>query len=140
VSQFGDPSTGPTAAHYEYIFVVRHTVHCTSRTILTDPQNGDVGGDNSTDNKFFSILYVLNAPFSRGSVSISSANPSVPPTINPNFLAHPMDLHTLEVANANALKFTSAKAFEGYILSADGDFASGDATKVEAYIRNNAAR
>jgi hypothetical protein len=79
----------------------------------------------------------LVAPISRGSVTINSSDPFVPPIIDPNFLSHPMDVHTLKVAISNAIRFTAAKPLGDYILSPDGDFASGDDDKVEAYIRNN---
>ncbi|KAI2623807.1 hypothetical protein GGS21DRAFT_494132 [Xylaria nigripes] len=41
------------------------------------------------------ILALLNHPFSRGSVHISSNDVSVPPTWNPNYCSHPLDLEIL---------------------------------------------
>ncbi|KAI0110881.1 hypothetical protein GGR51DRAFT_510349 [Nemania sp. FL0031] len=41
------------------------------------------------------ILSLLNHPFSRGSVHISSKDFSVPPTWNPNYCSHPLDLEIL---------------------------------------------
>ncbi|KAL8969550.1 MAG: hypothetical protein Q9197_004271 [Variospora fuerteventurae] len=41
---------------------------------------------------------LLAAPLSRGSVSISSANPTDPPLIDPNYLSHPADIELAIVA------------------------------------------
>ncbi|KAI4094879.1 MAG: hypothetical protein LQ344_001924 [Seirophora lacunosa] len=41
---------------------------------------------------------LLAAPLSRGSVSISSANPADPPLIDPNWLTHPADIELAVVA------------------------------------------
>ncbi|KAI1258648.1 hypothetical protein F5Y18DRAFT_434088 [Xylariaceae sp. FL1019] len=41
------------------------------------------------------ILSLLNHPFSRGSVHISSADAAVPPEWNPNYCTHPLDLEIL---------------------------------------------
>ncbi|KAI0394109.1 hypothetical protein F5Y17DRAFT_429444 [Xylariaceae sp. FL0594] len=41
------------------------------------------------------ILSLLNHPFSRGSVHISSPDVSVPPTWDPNYCSHPLDLEIL---------------------------------------------
>ncbi|KAK5634589.1 hypothetical protein RRF57_010302 [Xylaria bambusicola] len=41
------------------------------------------------------IMSLLNHPFSRGNVHISSSDASVPPTWNPNYCSHPLDLEIL---------------------------------------------
>ncbi|KAI0201903.1 hypothetical protein F4808DRAFT_87466 [Astrocystis sublimbata] len=41
------------------------------------------------------ILSLLNHPFSRGNVHITSKDVSVPPTWNPNYCTHPLDLEML---------------------------------------------
>ncbi|KAI0141662.1 hypothetical protein GGR57DRAFT_509031 [Xylariaceae sp. FL1272] len=41
------------------------------------------------------IMSLLNHPFSRGSVHISSADAAVPPEWNPNYCTHPLDLEIL---------------------------------------------
>ncbi|GAP84499.1 putative GMC oxidoreductase [Rosellinia necatrix] len=41
------------------------------------------------------IMALLNHPFSRGSVHVSSRDVSVPPTWNPNYCTHPLDLEIL---------------------------------------------
>lgn len=41
---------------------------------------------------YFSMFGVLEHPFSRGSVHITSRDPTVAPAIDPNYLSHPLDL------------------------------------------------
>ncbi|KAI1308626.1 hypothetical protein F5Y03DRAFT_93681 [Xylaria venustula] len=41
------------------------------------------------------IMSLLNHPFSRGNVHITSKDASVPPTWNPNYCSHPLDLEIL---------------------------------------------
>ncbi|KAL8696413.1 MAG: hypothetical protein Q9201_007672, partial [Fulgogasparrea decipioides] len=42
---------------------------------------------------YFSLLAILEHPFSRGSVHITSPDPKVYPAIDPNYLSHPLDLY-----------------------------------------------
>lgn len=44
---------------------------------------------------YFTILTSLSHPFSRGSVHINSSDPSVKPTLDPNYLSHPLDKEIL---------------------------------------------
>jgi len=41
---------------------------------------------------FISIVFVLNRPFSRGSVHLGSADPKMNPIFDPRFFSHPLDL------------------------------------------------
>ena len=50
---------------------------------ITDPGN------------YMSFLVALAHPYSRGTVHIASASPSDPPTIDPHYLSHPLDLEIL---------------------------------------------
>ena len=45
----------------------------------------------STPGRYMTILAALSHPFSRGSVHINSADPTQKPTIDPNYLSHPLD-------------------------------------------------
>ncbi|KAK3074620.1 hypothetical protein LTR53_002831 [Teratosphaeriaceae sp. CCFEE 6253] len=48
-----------------------------------------------TPGNYFTILGVLEHPFSRGSVHLQSANASVYPVIDPRYLSHPADIKIL---------------------------------------------
>jgi choline dehydrogenase-like flavoprotein len=63
-----------------------------------DPYHGDDlsrGLAHTDPGNYICMAGVLNHPLSRGSVHISSSNPTIPPVINPNYLAHPADLEIL---------------------------------------------
>jgi choline dehydrogenase-like flavoprotein len=45
-----------------------------------------------TEGNYISIVSVLNHPFSRGSVHISSSDPQSQPIVDPNYFSHPLDL------------------------------------------------
>ncbi|KAL8843583.1 MAG: hypothetical protein Q9170_000087 [Blastenia crenularia] len=47
---------------------------------------------------YFSLLAVLEHPFSRGSVHITSSDPTVYPAIDPNYLSHPLDVYVISQA------------------------------------------
>lgn len=51
------------------------------------------GVDPTTSpNNYYTLVGILEHPFSRGSVHITSPDPTTPPAINPNYLSHPLDL------------------------------------------------
>ena len=62
-----------------------HFEACLQKDIyaVTDPKN------------FVSFLVALAHPYSRGTVHIASASPSTPPTIDPRYLSHPLDVEIL---------------------------------------------
>lgn len=50
---------------------------------------------------FFSLISAIQHPFSRGSVHITSMDPSAKPALNPNYLSHEYDVQSA----VNAIKF-----------------------------------
>jgi choline dehydrogenase len=53
-------------------------------------------------------------PKSRGHLSLKSADPSVPPLLQPNYLDHPDDLETLLAGVKTCRQILAARAFDGY--------------------------
>ena len=53
-------------------------------------------------------------PKSRGDLSLKSADPAVPPRLQPNYLEHPDDLETLLAGAKTCRKILAARAFDGY--------------------------
>ncbi|KAI4133471.1 MAG: hypothetical protein LQ338_000207 [Usnochroma carphineum] len=90
---------------------------------------------------YFSLLAALEHPFSRGSVHLTSADPTVYPAIDPKYLSHPLDiyvvsqilLHLQQVARtpplSNLLK-DSGKAYQ------EGFYELND-KNVEDFVRNS---
>ncbi|KAB8303870.1 hypothetical protein EYC80_005239 [Monilinia laxa] len=57
------------------------------------------------------LYAVLQHPFSRGSVAITSADPFTPPSANPGFLSHQIDLLLLSAAGKYARKIMKTPTF-----------------------------
>ncbi|KAH9481557.1 Dehydrogenase mpl7 [Psilocybe cubensis] len=77
-------------------------------------QNGyhrRVSGIPTPGKRYASFVHVVMHPLSRGSVHLSSADPLVPPAINPNYLAHPTDLKILEKAVEFSARIATTGSF-----------------------------
>jgi choline dehydrogenase len=56
-------------------------------------QKGFADGEGTPSSGNFITLYVsVSRPYSRGSVHITSKDPTIPPIIDPNYLSHPLDV------------------------------------------------
>lgn len=92
--------------------------------------------------KFITIGSMLSQPLSRGSVHIRSRDPAAQPTIDPNYLSHPIDveimahhiLQTKDIARLSPLNNLLAKPLTHRDPAAD--FTDLEAAK--AYARGNA--
>ncbi|PQE23853.1 gmc oxidoreductase protein [Rutstroemia sp. NJR-2017a BBW] len=85
-----------------------------------------------------SILPIIQHPFSRGSVKITSTNPFVPPAANPEFLSHPTDLLLMSAAVQYTRKVIQTPAITS--LSPVETFpgpAVQTEQQIQEYIRNN---
>lgn len=69
----------------------------------------------------FTLLAALLTPKSRGTVTLASADPSVPPRIDPGFLTEPEDKDRLAQAAARAREIVGAAAFAAYRGAAVSD-------------------
>jgi choline dehydrogenase-like flavoprotein len=49
-------------------------------------------------NRFFSLIAVVQHPFSRGSIHLNASDPAGKPVIDPNYLSKPYDLHAAKEA------------------------------------------
>ncbi|KAF8209500.1 hypothetical protein K438DRAFT_1753838 [Mycena galopus ATCC 62051] len=98
-ASYPDVSSGPLAPHYELIF-----------------SNGLLGPPPPTGN-YMSILPVVVSPASRGSITLNTNNALAPPIINPNLLGAPVDLLIMREATKQAIRYTTAPAWEGYVIA-----------------------
>jgi choline dehydrogenase len=62
----------------------------------------------------FSLGHALLTPKSRGTITLSSADPFAPPRIAGNYVSHPAELKALLFGLRLARRITGAKAFERY--------------------------
>lgn len=66
-----------------------------SATVALLPARRYVRPDDSAAGKYMTVLAMLAHPFSRGSSHIISRDPADHPTIDMNYLSHPLDLEVL---------------------------------------------
>ncbi|KAI9435479.1 aryl-alcohol-oxidase from pleurotus Eryingii [Lactarius indigo] len=123
--QVNDPSSGPQAPHYEFIFVDQFF------SVVEPPP---------TTGHFMAISTSLITPTSRGSITLASANPFDPPNIDPALLNSDFDIFTMREAVKAALRFVTAPAWSDYVIGPFG--ALGEAQtdeEIEAYARSHSA-
>ncbi|KAH8987297.1 aryl-alcohol-oxidase from pleurotus Eryingii, partial [Lactarius akahatsu] len=118
-----DPSSGPHAPHYEFIFAFASFV---------DPP--------PTTGHFMTIASNLITPTSRGSITLASANPFDAPNIDPALLNSDFDIFTIREGVKAALRFAAAPAWKDYVIGPFGALAEAKTdAQIEAYARNHAA-
>ncbi|TBU54878.1 aryl-alcohol-oxidase from pleurotus Eryingii [Dichomitus squalens] len=109
-----DPSAGPAAPHYEFLF---RPAFASSIPGTPTPATGN----------FMTVLAVLVSPTSAGSVTLSSASPFAPPVIDPAFLSTPFDVYTMRAAIRSAARFVlSAQTWDGFVTGQGAGFADVD--------------
>ncbi|PQE08280.1 gmc oxidoreductase protein [Rutstroemia sp. NJR-2017a BVV2] len=84
------------------------------------------------------ILPIIQHPFSRGSVKITSTNPFVPPAANPDFLSHPTDLLLMSAAVQYGRKIVQAPAIASLspVETLPGPAVQTE-QQIQEYVRNN---
>ncbi|KAI0342181.1 alcohol oxidase [Trametopsis cervina] len=107
-----DPAPGPNSGHWELIV---GNGFLNPGTPPTDP-SVPAGNYNS-------LLTQIMAATSRGTVTICSANPLDLPLIDPKWMSTDWDRAVMRHAIRASLKFTSAHAWDDFLLTPFGDFA-----------------
>ncbi|KAK0744749.1 choline dehydrogenase [Apiosordaria backusii] len=91
--------------------------------------------------KYYTLLTLLQQPFSRGSVHISSSSPTTPPIINPKYLSHPIDRHLTRLGALHLQKVASTPPLSDLLVGGGKVFQPGYPAKeitkdnVDDYIR-----
>ncbi|KAJ7141349.1 alcohol oxidase [Mycena epipterygia] len=114
-----DPSAGPNTPHFELIF-----------------SNGVLGGPPATGN-YLGITPAVVSPSSRGAVTLNSNDPLSAPDINPNLLGTDVDMGIMREALKSTMRFASAPAWGGYVISSVGVSLSSTDDELNTYIRAN---
>ncbi|KAI3397439.1 hypothetical protein diail_10770 [Diaporthe ilicicola] len=95
---------------------------------LVDPFDGT---------NYASLAVILASPISRGSVTITSADTSVHPSINPNWLTDQADVDVMIAGVKRAREFWGTSALQGLVIGEEafpGSEVSTDA-EIESFIR-----
>ncbi|KAH9886297.1 aryl-alcohol-oxidase from pleurotus Eryingii [Cubamyces lactineus] len=112
-----DPSAGPLSPHFEFLVVPGFLSYAQA-----PPDTGF----------FMTILTIIVTPTSRGSVTLSSSDPFVPPTIDPNFLSTAFDRAAMRAAVRSAVRFASAPTWKGFLTGPAASFAGVDVNDDDA--------
>lgn len=90
---------------------------------------------------YFSVLAILEHPFSRGSVHITSSDPNAHPAIDPNYLAHPLDLHVISQILLHLQQVARTPPLSTHLKDGGYVFQPGfyelDESNVEAFVKNS---
>ncbi|KAJ7665006.1 pyranose dehydrogenase [Mycena rosella] len=125
-SVHADPNPNPTAPHLEFVFIPGGQIAADGNS-----PSGPAGESN-----FMTIGVALISPVSRGSVNISSSDPFAPPLIDMGFLTNEFDVLAIRDGIADAQKFVSQPAWEGYLGTLVTDLTPAT---LETTIRNTTA-
>ncbi|KAH9056750.1 hypothetical protein EDB87DRAFT_1191724 [Lactarius vividus] len=120
-----DPSSGPQAPHYEFMFI---------------NQFFSVAESSPTTGHFMTIGSNLITPTSRGSITLASANPFDAPDIDLALLNSDFDIFTMREAVKAVLRFAAAPVWRDDVIGPFGtlDKAKTDA-EIEAYVRSHSS-
>lgn len=90
---------------------------------------------------YFSLLTVLEHPLSRGSVHITSSNPTVYPAIDPNYLSHPLDLYVIKQATLHLQQVARTGPLSTHLKDNGEVFQPGyyelNEGNVESFVKNS---
>ena len=111
-----DPASGPTTAHYEFLF-----------------QNG-VFPTMETGN-YFNLPVGAVSPASRGFITINSSDPFAAPLIDPRLLTEDIDLYMVRQGIKAGMRFVAAKAWEGYFVRPLFNLTTDE--EIDQYIREH---
>ncbi|KAL4743652.1 hypothetical protein BDV11DRAFT_201817 [Aspergillus similis] len=89
-----------------------------TRLDLADLLTEDTRAQSScTPDKFALVVVMLCYPFSRGTVHITSSDPSVPPTVDLGVFSNPIDIEILARHVQGTQTLLGSTAFEQFVLS-----------------------
>ncbi|RDW61981.1 alcohol oxidase-2 [Coleophoma cylindrospora] len=94
-------SSASLAAQYKLLSQNFHSEAVTQELTVTGGMSPQYVNDTiklfttTLEGNFFTMLGVLEHPYSRGSVHIQSSDPATYPAIDPRYLSHPFDLEVL---------------------------------------------
>lgn len=112
-------------AQYSLLSKYFHTEAVTQELTVTGGMSPQYVNDTtklfttSLPGNFFTLLGVLEHPYSRGSIHINSADIRVYPTIDPRYLSHPFDLKVLSRIGLHLQKIAKTPPLS-YLLQGNG--------------------
>ncbi|KAI0429010.1 glucose-methanol-choline oxidoreductase [Xylaria sp. FL1042] len=103
-------------------------------SLYTGWQNDSRHGDPDDGYNYASLAPALVMPFSRGTVSIASADAAVAPLIDPGFLTDEADVELAIAGYKRARQFWKTKAMQPFLVSDTPEAFPGASVKTDAQI------
>ncbi|KZT25860.1 GMC oxidoreductase [Neolentinus lepideus HHB14362 ss-1] len=94
--------------------------------LLMLPGGGETSTPPSPGSAYMTLYTIFLHPFSRGSTHISSANPTAPPSINPNYLMHEIDSTVMLEGGELGTTIAGTPPLAQYVAGASTPPASAD--------------
>lgn len=112
--------------------------YITGSAYLGDLQNSQSPGPNDGFN-YASLIAALVAPRSRGNLTITSADTSIAPLINPNYLTEQSDIDIMVASFKRVRQFWATTAMQSFVIGDEYYPGKGVATdeEIEDHIRKN---
>ncbi|KAJ3921388.1 alcohol oxidase [Lentinula edodes] len=121
--QYSESVAGSNDADFEMLFI-----------------DGYISTSNST---YFSMLYGVLSPLSRGSITLNASDPLGPPLIDPNYFASEYDVLVMRQALLTGFNFLSSEPWTSYLGTPVNGLAevistvgTGDFTAMDELMRN----
>ncbi|KAF9475186.1 alcohol oxidase [Pholiota conissans] len=119
-----DPSTGPTASHWELV-----VSNFFLNPAVAMPSTGN----------YLTVSSIVISPTSRGTVKLASIDPFAAPIINPNFLSTTFDVFCLREAVKAVKRFVAASPWANWVTGPYGALAAtSDDASIDSYVRSTA--
>ena len=100
-----------------------------------------LGDTKSNQLQYFSLLVILEHPLSRGNVHITSSDPTVYPSVDPNYLSHPLDLYVISQATLHLQKVARTEPLSTHLKGNGKVFQPGyyelNEGNVEGFVKNS---
>jgi len=142
IRNHGDPSPGPTSAHYQFIWLNGWVVPefpepegswMTILTNLVSPTSRKCHGP-------FTLRSTSHFAGAGGTVELRSLNPFDHPIVNPNYLSTDFDIETVVAAVKLAKRFVTAQAWKGFVSTPWEPLASANTDEeIVQYIRDHSS-
>ncbi|KAG8528668.1 uncharacterized protein KY384_006355 [Bacidia gigantensis] len=109
----------------------------------SQPYNTSVIFSTTYPNNYFTFFSVLEHPFSRGSVHITSSDPFTYPAIDPNYLSNPLDTYVVGQGLLHIQQVAQTAPFSNHLKNGgtvyQPDFYKLDESNVEDFVKSHSA-
>ena len=140
IQTHGDPSPGPTSAHYQLIWMNGWVFSRSTQpegnwtTVLTNLISPT---SRKASHSVHLLILTLIIFWTGGTIKLRSSDPFDSATVDPNFLTTDFDIKTIVAAIKVAKRFMTARAWRGFVIGPSEPLASANTDEeIAQYARN----